>query len=224
MWYSTHFHSNSGPKAPLKNMNAEVTSLVYSDPLLLVGTQGGYLLIFSISKKVPESKNSILISKRTRHRSVTSLPSSPSMYSRTMVDPYRKIYSSSGHHEDLDYTFIAATHCCSLPVVSIHPLGFQESMESSGPSPPSHTLNIMVLFGSGGGCDGSVHLYEMTSSPLSSPMTSPCGGRVSSQSEPPSLSRRCNLQDLEQIPSLTLLSVSKGSMSYLPLQELENSQ
>lgn len=206
------------------NHQAQVTALTYCDNLLLVGTQGGYLLIFNIHQKVHS---------RTRRSSasvtISSLPTSPK-FSRASTSNRK---SSQG----VDYNLVAATHGCTHPVVSIHPIGQQGSLCLSSPqspvlsTPANHPVNILVIFGSGetslgGSSQSRVHLYEMTGgSPLESPLNSPqgtIGGRGSarsSQSLPAGSLRRCSLHDLKILPELTLHRVTKGSVSYLPLQE-----
>lgn len=221
--------SNAGPEAPLENLNAQVTCLVYSEPYLMVGTQGGYLLVFSIHSKHHGN--------RTRHMSipstvVQSLPSSPKLSLGHR--------SSTSHARKLDYNHVAAIHCCSKPIVRIHPLPMQGGMASTSPflnSPTGHAMNILVMFGQqeslpeddeqdAAVAHSSVHLYEIVSSPLTSPMTSPqtVAGRMSTcstQSLPPGAPahRKCYLQDLDAMPKLTISRVSKGSLSYLPLQD-----
>ena len=192
----------------MENCTSQVKCLVYSESLLLVGTQGGYLLVFSIHKKL---KNTL----RTRHMSLDT--SSLSLHNSPKLN---------GRSQTLDYRLMAATHCCSQPVVSIHLIGIPGNMgilpESPLPSSPNHSLNILVVFGSGtGSLDSIVQLYEMANSPLPSPMTSPQitttdGGRLSTTSTQ-SLPVRCKLQDLDIMPKLTLHRVTKGSISYLPL-------
>ena len=197
-----------------------MTCLVYSDPLLMVGTQGGYLLIFSIHTKHHLN--------RTRHASipttvVQSLPNSP-----------RLSLGYHGHGRKLDYHHVAATHCCARPIIKIHPLAVPGGVSGTSPylGSPSQTLNLLVLFGEtsaaeseGLGVNSCVHLYEIVSSPLGSPMVSPQStitGRLStssSQSLPASAHRKCSLQDLESMPKLSISRVSKGALSFLPLQD-----
>lgn len=218
-------------EAPLENKNAQVTCLVYSEPLLLVGTRGGYLLIFYIHR--PHQRY------RTRHSSmadtalhclssshnhssspdlaVQSLPASPKL-------ALRAAQQKGGR--TLEYTMVCSTHCTPRPIVSLHPVTVQSGICASPYlSSPSHTLNVLVLFGgsdSDESARGLVHSYEVTSSPLGSPMTSPqtmaTGGRKSTTSLPPG-GLRNSLHDLEEMPKLTLHRVSKGALSYLPLQE-----
>lgn len=207
--------SNAGPESPLENRNAQVTCLVYSDPLLMVGTQGGYLLVFSIHTKHHLN--------RTRHMSIPStpmhsLPSSPKLSLGPCMTARK-----------LDYSPIAAIHCCTQPIVRIHPLVLQGDVTSNSPYPlsPGHITNILVMFGegeSGSGLDSCVQLYEMVSSPINSPMASPqtITGRLSTgstQSLPVSTHRKYSLQDLDTMPKLSISRVSKGALSYLPLQD-----
>lgn len=211
--------SNAGPEA-LENKNAQVTCLVYSEPLLLVGTRGGYLLVFCIHKR--HHRN------RTRHSSVTdaaviqSLPGSPQLALRTSR-------RTGSDNRKLDYAVVCSTHFCSRPIINIHPIATQGSMctvESPYLSSPSHTLNMLVVFGQSETEDAAqsmVHYYEVTSSPLGSPMTSPltdsATGRRSTSSLPPTSGQKYSLHNLQEMPKLTIHRVSKGALSYLPLQE-----
>ena len=214
-------YSQSCPETPLVNHQAQVTALAYLDDLLFVGTQGGYLIIFNLHHKTSHARirnsTSLSVNKPT-----LSLPPSPKL---TSAGRHRKF---SG---DLDYTLMGAAHCCSQPVISIHPYGPTPPLHSPTSTPAGSPLNILVLSGSGGGSrhssQSSVHLYEVTGgspmeSPLSSPQGGPRGGRVSvmsSKSLPMGPLRKCSLTDLQNLPELTLHRVSKGSVSYLPLQE-----
>ena len=209
------------------NHQAQVTALTCCDNMLLVGTQGGYLLIFNIHHKAQT---------RTRTTSYTTAPSAPSSQ-HTLP---QLLHTGAGKQAKsgpvLDYSLVAATHCCAQPVVSIHSLGLGSSRLSSLHSPTlsnsaTHSLNILVLFAGetsvGESTHSKVSLYEMTrgSSPLESPQDSPQSsvhGRVyagSSQSLPVGSLKRCSLHDLDMLPELTLHRVTKGSVSYLPLQE-----
>lgn len=193
-----------------------MTCLAYCDPLLLVGTRGGCLLILSIQTKRQFN--------RIRHCSmpdvaVHSLPSSPRLHSRK-----------------LSYTVLTSSHCYPAPITSIHPIPVQGgSMGGAVESPylcsPSNALNMLIVFSTSPdddviACSASesvVQVYELTSSPLASPMTSPntAPGRSSTISLPPSSStnRKCSLQDLDTMPKLSLYRVSNDAISYLPLHE-----
>lgn len=205
--------SNPGPESP-RYESAQVTCLVYCDPLLLVGTQGGDLLVISIHKK----------RHRNRHNSLPeaafhSLPSSPRFHSR------------SGGGRRLEHTVLTSTHCYDRPVINIHPIMVQGDIAGSPfPASPSSSMNMLILFGKeeeedgGDAVEGIVHLYEIVSSPLTSPMSSPqtATGQLSTtstQSLPPTSLHKCSLQDLTTMPNLTLRRVSNGAISYLPLHE-----
>lgn len=200
--------------------NAQVTCLVYCDPLLLVGTRGGCLLILSI-----QTKHRIRLSSMP-DVAVHSLPSSS------------RLHSSSSSRKKLGYTVLTSSHCYPAPITSIHPIPVQGgsmggAIESPYPSSPSNALNMLIVFGTSAdavgdvtGCGASesvVHVYELTSSPLASPMTSPhtAPGRSSTISLPPSSSsnRKYSLQDLDTMPKLSLHRVSNDAISYLPLHE-----
>lgn len=212
------------PETPMVNHQAKVTALTYCDDMLFVGTQGGYLLIFNIHYKVrPRTRNSASV---TVHSVPSSLPTSPQL-PHPSTSKWRK--SSEG----LDYSLVAATHGCTQSVISIHPIGQQDSLHSSSPqsplsTPASSPFTVLVIFGSGemslgDSSQSRVHLYEIIGgSPLESPLNSPQGtngGRGSAGSSQSLPVRRCSLHDLESLPELTLLRVTKGSVSYLPLQE-----
>ena len=210
------------------NHQAQVTALAYCDDVLLVGTQGGFLLIFHIHHKVhPRTRSST--SDTMQHSVLSAFPTSPKLSCASVGKPR----TSSRW---LDYSLVAATHCCAQPVVSIHPLGQQGSIRFSSSQSPflsnsaSHPLNVLVLFASetsaGESSTSRAYLYEMTrGSPLDSPLNSPHGtvgwrgSTSSSQSMPLGTLKRCSLQDLDILPELTLHRVTKGSVSYLPLQE-----
>ena len=211
----------------MENKNAQVTCLVYSEPLLLVGTRGGYLLIFCIHRRhhryrtrhISINETAIQYHKRA-DSAIQSLPGSPQLAVRT---------SAASINRKLDYAVVCSTHCCNRPIVNIHPITVQGSMctvESPYLSSPSHTLNTLVVFGPSEEdlCTQSeVHYYEVTSSPLGSPMTSPQtlsgDGRKSTRSLPPNATHRYSLHNLEEMPKLSIHRVSKGALSYLPLQE-----
>lgn len=205
--------SNSGPETPMENVNAQVTVIVCSESLLLVGTQGGYLLIFSIQKRLHTRTVN-----RTRHISYSTEQDTPTL---SLPNPSPK--SRRTNKRGLEYKLVAATHCCPRPVVSIHLVGIAGISESPLPSSPNHCHNILVMFGSGDengtSCQGLVHLYEMGNSPLSSPMTSPQGRLSSSSSLSISSLRRGSLQDSDTMPKLRLHRVTEGSVSYLPLPD-----
>lgn len=212
------------------NHQAQVTALTYCDDMLLVGTQGGYLLIFNIHHKIhPRTRSSNSVTMR--RSPLSSLPNS----SRPLYASASKRRKSS---QGLDYSLVAATHCCAQPVVSVHPIGQQGSLRCfSSPHSPilstsaSHPLNVLVLFAgetsAGETAKSRTYLYEMTrGSPLDSPLNSPQGtfGGCESSGSCHSLPvvgslKRCSLQDLDILPELTLHRVTKGSVSYLPLQE-----
>lgn len=206
---------------------SEVSCLVYSEPLLLVGTQGGCLLVFSIYQARRKG--------RPRYRSVpdgtvySSLPSSPGL-------PHRGSHTHSRGTETttrrLDYAVVASIECCPRPVLSIHPINVQGGLctvDSPYPASASHTLNMIVTFGSGSqdmtdSALSMVQLYEITGSPHCSPMTSPqtAAGRLSTTSLPVSSStsvQRCPLQDMKAMPPLKLRNISKTALSFLPLKD-----
>lgn len=232
--------SNAGPESPLENHKAQVTCLVYSEPLLLVGTHGGYLLVFCIHRRHRSRHSSI---PTTTLHSLTnpathSLPASPTLSLQT--SRYDRGGMGRSRERRLDYRVVCSTHCCTRPVVSIHPNTVQGStctVESPYLSSPTHSLSMMVVFGpSSGRSSGEtttksvVHFYEVTSSPLGSPMTSPqtsvsAGGRRSTTSlpNPSGAGQRCSLQDLTEMPPITIHRVTKGALSYLPLPVQENS-
>lgn len=204
---------NAGPEVPLlETKNAQVTCLAYCDPLLLVGTRGGCLLVLSIHHKQQQQL-------RTRHTSVPNVP-------------LHAISSREHRGRRLTYTVLASSQCCPRPITSIHPVG--GSLGGSGESPylasPNNGLNMMVVFGkseedsdSHGLTECVVHVYEVSSSPLGSPVTSPQttpGGRLSTvsvRSLPPSVTPTARLQDMDNMPRLSLHRVSNEAISYLPL-------
>ena len=204
---------------PLANYQAQVTALTSLDDLVFVGTQGGYLLIFNIFFKTGHSSRSRNSSSFTANKTTSSLPSSPKMTRRPAGD--------------LNYTLVGASHCCNQPIVDIHPYNLSPSTPHSPTSTPAASpVNILILSGSAGvtlqcpSHQSTIHLYEVTrGSPLESPMSSPQGvargGRVSamsSRSLPSGPLRKCSLANLENLPEITLHTVSKGALSYLPLQ------
>lgn len=188
-----------------------------------MGTQGGHLLVFCIHKR-----HSVRRPYRTRHNSIPdtaihSLPASPKLALRSSG------WGMSTVSRKLDYTPVSSTHCCARPIISIHPIAMQGSMCSAGspylPS-PSHSLNMLVVFGASEDdtAQSMVHLYEITNSPQPSPLTSPQSvpvGRLSTTSTQslPGSTSRCSLQDLKEMPKLSITRVSKGAISYLPLHE-----
>ncbi len=219
------FHcSQSRPETPLVNHQAQVTALAQLDDLICVGTQGGYLLLFHIRHRAGPVRTRNSISLNGTQPTTLSLPSSPKMTGR-----HRR---QSG---DLDYTLMGASHCSCQPIISIYPYGTTPPPHSPISTPSCSPLNILVLTSCGttspdSSHQSSVHLYEVTGgSPLESPLCSPQGGmikgggRVSSMSSKSlpsgSLVRKCSLNNLEDLPELTLHTVSKNSVSYLPLQK-----
>lgn len=213
---------NAGPETPLlEHQSAQVTCLVYCDPLslLLVGTRGGCLLVFSIHGKHRRYRN-------MSFPEVHSLPSSPRM--------------NASYRKRLSYTVLTSCQCHPRSITSIHPISVQGSsmggmLESPSLASPSNGLNILVVFGGRGDesegrdnvpVESVVHVYELASSPLTSPMTSPHTtpvGRASAmsvQSLPASSSnKKCSLQNLDSMPKLSLYRVSNEAITYLPLPE-----
>ena len=177
-----------------------------------MGTQGGDLLVISIHKKQHRSRYNSL-----PETAFHSLPSSPHFPRR-------------GGGRRLEHTVLTSTHCYDRPIINIHPITVQGGIAGSPfPASPSSSVNMLILFGKEEDEDGAggdavesiVHLYEIVSSPLTSPMSSPqtATGRLSTQSLPPTSLQKCSLQDVTAMPPLTLTRVSNGAISYLPLHE-----
>lgn len=187
---------------------AQITALSFSYPLLFVGTRGGHLLSFRILEDLTAS-------------------------------PYRVLNSTPL----LTYRIAAATYCSAGAIVSIHSTVVPNSLcPSPLPSTPVPTMHVLVVLGhseesressllttSGGG--GLAQLYELSSSPRPSPITSPfnsvLGVSSSVTSSPVSFSfppsRRDSLANLSEpgssLPKLSLVSVHSRTSSYLPLRD-----
>ena len=181
---------------------AQISALTFSYPLLFVGTRGGHLLSFKIQEDLRTSPR----------KSSTPL---------------------------LSHRIAAATYCSAgRPVISIHTVPVSSSF---CPSPLSCTpvpaMHVLVMLGSsesknnssqsGDGC--LAQIYELISSPTSSPLTSPMQSVASVHSLPSSplsfsfTNRRNSLAALSDpsssLPKLSLVGAAKNSRSFLPLPD-----
>lgn len=147
----------------------------------------------------------------------------------------------------LTHRIAAATYCSAgnRPIVSIHSNPVPSSLcPSPLPATPVPTMHVLTVLGHpespeegrefspATGLDGGlVQLYELSSSPRPSPITSPqnsvVNGLSSATSSPLSfsfpLNRRDSLSQLADsggsLPKLSLFSVHRESSSYLPLRD-----
>ena len=191
-----------------------ITYVTFVDNLLLVGTNGGHLLVFKIQE--------FHSPPRYRCRQI----SCPGAYSLQL---------SNNCSQELSYKLLAGTYCGPRSIVSIHSTPLRrDSCCSPISSPlrytPGSTLNILVVLDCENGqnssvCQGQVQTFEMVSSPQESPLTSPMAvsGRLSASSLPPRASSSLRRESLSQLdgsmPKLRVTGVSANAMSCLPLQD-----
>lgn len=129
----------------------------------------------------------------------------------------------------IEYKLLAATHCGPLQIVGIHPIPVRGDFSCRSPfeSPlgtPSSSMQVLLV------CRGKVNdreavsssqvqLYELyAASPCASLLVSPLSCRSDTCSLSSSLSSRRGSVS-RSLPKLTLHSVSKNTLTYLPLKD-----
>lgn len=207
-------HSNHCPldDGRLKDI-IYITYVTCVDNLLLVGTNGGHLLVF----RTQESQ------------------SPPRYRTRQISSPGFSLQLTQNRSQQFNYKLLAGTYCAPRPIVAIHSTpvrgdGCCSPLSSPIRYTPGPTLNILVVLDSENGqdqsvCQGQVQMFEMVSSPQESPLTSPMTitGRLSTSSVPSRLSYSLRRNSLSQLggsmPKLSLAGASANAMSCLPLQD-----
>ena len=197
---------------------AEIRALTYSYPLLFAGTNGGHLLVF----KIMEGSNSPPSLGRSY-----SLPQDIAAVNTTQNSG-----SSNGSRKSqVEYRILAATHCGAQPIVGIYTSQLRDEMCRSPVGSligtPSASMQVLVVCGApnrrNGDRDGlsssQVQLYELSTSPLPSPVVSPAylstSRSVSVTSFGSISNRRGSISKTPQ--KLTLYSASPQSHILLPL-------